>query len=94
MLVRPSRSVFDAADAAAFPVCFFGAAFCDNALPAADFDALLVDFDFRVFEAFRAAGLLVTFELRLAIFFSLTFQVQIVVSLILHLPCQIEFDLK
>lgn len=50
MLVRSSLSVFDAAEAAFLPVVFrlFR---CDSALPAADFDFLLVDLPLRVFEA-------------------------------------------
>ena len=55
-------SVLDAAVAAFALVCFFGASVCDNALPAADLDALLVDPDESVCDAFFATGLLVTFE--------------------------------
>jgi len=61
LLVRPSRSVLDAAEAAFELVCFAGALCCDKALPAADFDFPPVDFERIVFEALLAAFLLVTF---------------------------------
>ena len=60
LLVRPSRRVFEAADAAFLPVCLGGALCWDNALPPAVFDALPVDFVVSVLEALLAAGLLVT----------------------------------
>ena len=59
LLVRPSRSVFDAADAALLEVTFFGAFRCDSALPAEDFDVRPVDFPRNVLEALLAAGFLV-----------------------------------
>jgi hypothetical protein len=55
-LVRPSRSVFDAALAALLDVVSAELR-CVSALPAADFDALLVDSLDSVFEAFDAAAL-------------------------------------
>jgi hypothetical protein len=58
-LVRPPRSVFDAAVAALLEVVSFGELRCVSALPAADFDVLLVDPLDRVLEAFEAAALLV-----------------------------------
>jgi len=61
----------DAAVAAAALVCFFGAAVCDKALPAADFDALPVDSDDNVCDAFVATCSLVTFEFFLAMNFLL-----------------------
>lgn len=57
--MRPSRSVFDAADAAFLEVTFFGAFRCESALPAEDFDARPVDFPRNVLEALLAAGFLV-----------------------------------
>jgi hypothetical protein len=56
-LVRPSRSVFDAAVAALLDVVSAGESRCVSALPAADLDALLVDSLDSVFEAFDAAAL-------------------------------------
>ena len=70
LLVRPSESVFEAAEAAFLPVCFFGAPVCDNALAAADLDFLPVDLEVSVFEAFLATDLLVTLLFLLAISFS------------------------
>jgi hypothetical protein len=58
-LVRPSRSVFDAAVAALLDVVSFGELRCVSALPAADFEVLLVDGLDKVLEAFEAAALLV-----------------------------------
>lgn len=58
--VRPSRSVFEAAFAAAEDVDFPGALRWDRALPAADLEALPVEELERVFEALRAADLEVT----------------------------------
>jgi hypothetical protein len=58
--VRPSRSVFDAAFAAADDVVFSGALRWDSALPAADLEALPVEELDRVFDPLRAAGLEVT----------------------------------
>ena len=59
--VRPSLSVFDAAEAAFDEVCFLGAFDCDRALPAAGFDFFPVDVYFNVFEAADAAFFRVTF---------------------------------
>jgi len=59
-LVRPSRSVFDAAVAAFLEVTFF-VFDCANALPAAALDLAPVDGDFRVLEAAVAALGLVFF---------------------------------
>jgi hypothetical protein len=50
----------DADLAADLDVVCLAEALCDNALPAADLEALLVLDDFRVLEAFLAAFLLVT----------------------------------
>lgn len=60
LLVRPSRSVFEAADAAVWLVCLAGALRCDRALPPAVFDASPVDLLESVLDALVAAGLLVT----------------------------------
>ena len=65
--MRPSLSVLDAVDAACLLLCLEGALVCDRALPAADFEALPVDFDVRVREDLLAAFLLVTFVVFLAI---------------------------
>lgn len=61
LLVRPSRSTFEAAVAAVAEVTFLGAFVCDNALPAAvlDFGAVLAFV--RVFDALEAAFEPVTF---------------------------------
>lgn len=61
LLVLPSRSVFEAADAAFADVCLLGALCCDNALPAAFFEVEPVDVPLSVFEALLAAFLPVTF---------------------------------
>ena len=58
--VRPSRSVFDAAEAATGDVTFFGAT-CDKALPEAVLDALAVLGLEMVFEAAFAAEVEVVF---------------------------------
>jgi hypothetical protein len=60
-LVRPSRSVFDAAEAAVGEVIFFGAT-CDNVLPAADLEAAPVFGLASVLDAAFAAGCEVIFE--------------------------------
>ena len=60
LLVRRSRKVFDAADAAFPPVVFLGALRCESALPAALFDFMLVPFFCNVLEAEDAAFLPVT----------------------------------
>jgi hypothetical protein len=62
-LVRPSRSVFEAALAALGDVDLEGDFVCDNALPAAFLEAAPVDLLFSVFEALDAADLLVTLVL-------------------------------
>ncbi len=54
MLVRPSRSVFDAAFAAGVDVCFFGAFRWESALPSETFDVFPVDLLRNVFEALLA----------------------------------------
>jgi hypothetical protein len=59
--VRPSLSVFDAADAALAEVCFFGALVCERALPAAAFDLPAVELLLRTFDAALEARLPVTF---------------------------------
>lgn len=55
LLVRPSLSVLDAAEAAFEEVCFFGADFWERALPAAVFDVLPVEPLVSVFAALEAA---------------------------------------
>lgn len=60
LLVRPSRSAFEAALAALVLVCFFGALVWLNALPAAFFDVVPVFFERRVLDALLAAFGLVT----------------------------------
>lgn len=55
LLVRPSRSIFDAADAALGDVTFLGALRCDNALPPAVFDFCPVDLLRSVLDALLAA---------------------------------------
>jgi hypothetical protein len=55
LLVRPSRSVFEAADAALEDVVFLGALDWESALPAALFDALAVDLLVSVLDALDAA---------------------------------------
>ena len=67
--MRPSLSVFEAADAAFFPVVFFGALVWDSALPAALLVFLLVAGAFSVLDAAFAA--LVPVTLLCAIIFSL-----------------------
>ena len=67
LLVRPSRSVFEAAVAALDEVCFAGAFLWDSALPAADFDFDPTDLPFNVFEALDAAFFPVTFLLAMFI---------------------------
>ena len=61
LLVRPSRRVVEAAEAAGLLVCLAGVLRWDIALPAADFEDLPVDLVVSVFDALLAAGLLVTF---------------------------------
>ena len=70
LLVRPSRSTFDAALAARAEVCFLGAFRCDKALPPADFDAVPVALLRIVFDAAFAAFPLVTFRLVMLISFA------------------------
>ena len=67
LLVRLSRSVFEAAVAALDEVCFAGAFLCDSALPAADCDFDDTDLFFNVFEALEAAFFPVTFLLAMFI---------------------------
>ncbi len=55
LLVRPSRSTLDAADAAASDVTFLGAFVCESVLPAAVFDFGAVLPLFNVFAALDAA---------------------------------------
>jgi len=55
LLLRPSLSVFDAAEAALALVCFAGALVWDNALAAAVFDFTPVDPLLNVLEALLAA---------------------------------------
>ena len=55
LLVRPSRSVFEAAEAALGDVTFLGAFRCDSALPPAVFDVFPVDLLRRVLDALVAA---------------------------------------
>jgi hypothetical protein len=62
LLVRASLNVLDAAVAALGEVCLAGAAFCDKALPAADFDFGDVDRLLSVDEEFFAALELVVFR--------------------------------
>ena len=59
--MRPSRSTFDAALAAADEVCFFGAATCDNALPDEALDIMPVALLWSVLDAAVAALLPVVF---------------------------------
>lgn len=54
LLVRPSRSVFEAADAALAEVVLLDPVW-ESALPAADFEVLLVDLLARVFDALEDA---------------------------------------
>jgi hypothetical protein len=61
-LVRPSRSVLDAALPALAEVDFPGALTWDSALPAAVFDAAPVDLLPKVFEAWDAALFPVVFD--------------------------------
>ena len=61
LLVRPSRSVFEAALAALSLVCFFGVLVWLKALPAAFWDEVPMLFELKVFDALLAAFLLVTF---------------------------------
>lgn len=63
LLVLPSRSVFDAAEAAFLEVCRFGVPVCDRALPAAFLDVFPVDLEVRVFDALEAAFFPVVFLL-------------------------------
>ena len=53
--------VFDAAEAAAALVVFFGAFVCDKALAAAVLEAELVEVLFKTFDALFAAAFPVTF---------------------------------
>jgi len=61
LLVRPSRRVFEAAEAARGEVAFFGALRWDRALPAAVFDFFPVALPRRFFDAADAAFLPVAF---------------------------------
>jgi len=65
--VRPSRRVFEAADAAALEVDFPGALLWARALPAADFEAFAVEGLESVLEALLAAVLDVTSFLAISI---------------------------
>jgi len=60
--VRPSRSAFEAADAAGADVTFLGALRWDNALPPADLDAAPVESLRSVFDAALAAREPVTLD--------------------------------
>ena len=61
--IAAEKTNFDAALAALVDVCFLGAFRCDNALPAAVLDVLLVELLVSVLDAFVAAFLPVTFLL-------------------------------
>ena len=102
LLVRPSRRVLEAAEAAFELVCFFGALRWDNALPAADLDFLPVEPDRIVFDALLAALFPVTFLFAMS--FSISHSIQswlrllIVLfdhnrSRLIYIDTFIEFDL-
>ena len=61
LLVRPSRKVLDAADAAFDEVSLFGVPVCERALPAEDFEDFPVDLLVNVLEALLEAPLPVVF---------------------------------
>ena len=64
LLVRPSRSVDEAFDAARCDVTAFAVPVCDRALPAAVFDFEEVDRFVSVFDAFVAAVFPVSLDMR------------------------------